>query len=269
VPRDHGVRFAWISSNPLAGNCSDWRRVAPIRSLVEWAATEWNIKIKQATAIGAKTAHPHFVQVGSWPLSLKTVSATFAAGVVCGAGALTALAPTTVSETGEPDVGRRDKSPPIVSAIAIPCKEQVWPIMDRRCMRWIAESWTCGHQRRCRAKRHGERGARRRARGRRAPGGRQGGTPGAAFASRIWCGRSPDRKRVTPLPRRPTGRLSRSGHSTERLAARLRWRAAAIVIATIETTGTVGTYACRAYRDEGYRNYRDAGDRGRRQMTGA
>jgi hypothetical protein len=71
---------------------------------------------------------------------LKTASAIFAAGVVCGAGALSALAPTpndtTASTVPQP------KPAAITTSAAIPCKEQVWPIIDRRCMRWTAEGWT-------------------------------------------------------------------------------------------------------------------------------
>jgi hypothetical protein len=73
---------------------------------------------------------------------LKTVSATFAAGVVCGAGALTALAPVTTNDTAEPGGARPSNAPAVVSATAVPCSKQVWPIMDRRCMRWTAEGWT-------------------------------------------------------------------------------------------------------------------------------
>ena len=76
---------------------------------------------------------------------LKTVSATFATGMLCGAGALIALAPAPVSGTREPGISRPDTSRPIVSATAVPCKDQVWPITDRRCMRWTAEGWTAGN----------------------------------------------------------------------------------------------------------------------------
>lgn len=72
--------------------------------------------------------------------SLKTASAIFAAGVVCGAGALSALAPTP-NDTTAPAV-TRPKPPAVVTAAVVPCKDQVWPMIDRRCMRWTAEGWT-------------------------------------------------------------------------------------------------------------------------------
>ena len=71
---------------------------------------------------------------------LKPASAMFAAGVVCGAGALSALAPTPNDTTAS--TAPRPQPAAIVTAAAIPCKQQVWPIIDRRCMRWTAEGWT-------------------------------------------------------------------------------------------------------------------------------
>src|SRR5215468_5580154 len=71
---------------------------------------------------------------------LKTASAMFAAGVVCGAGALSALPPTPNDTTAS--TVPRPQPAAIVTAAAIPCKDQVWPIIDRRCMRWTAEGWT-------------------------------------------------------------------------------------------------------------------------------
>src|SRR5262245_16591568 len=83
--------------------------------------------------------------VGIMAHFLKTVSATFAAGVICGAGALIALAPSSPA----PEVQQADKAQPetkmpvaVVNPASVPCKGQVWPNIDRRCMRWTAEAWT-------------------------------------------------------------------------------------------------------------------------------
>jgi hypothetical protein len=76
---------------------------------------------------------------------LRTVSATFAAGMVCGAGALIALAPAPVRDVPQADQAQPEKAPPPVAVLnqtSIPCKDQVWPNIDRRCMRWTAERWT-------------------------------------------------------------------------------------------------------------------------------
>src|SRR5215813_872586 len=71
---------------------------------------------------------------------LKTASAMFAAGVVCGAGALSALPPTPDDTTAS--TVPRPRPAAIVTSAAIPCRDQVWPMIDRRCMRWTAEGWT-------------------------------------------------------------------------------------------------------------------------------
>jgi hypothetical protein len=76
---------------------------------------------------------------------LKTASAIFAAGVVCGAGALSGLAPTSPNGTTEPAIARPDARPEssaVVATATVPCWQQVWPIIDRRCMRLAAEGWT-------------------------------------------------------------------------------------------------------------------------------
>jgi len=72
---------------------------------------------------------------------MKTASAIFAAGVLCGAGALAALAPTPPNASAEPAIAR-PKSPVVTTTAVVPCKEQVWPLIDRRCMKWTAEGWT-------------------------------------------------------------------------------------------------------------------------------
>jgi len=69
----------------------------------------------------------------------KAASAIFAAGVVCGAGALSALAPTPNDATAS--IAPQPRPTATATAAAIPCKDQVWPIIDRRCMRWTAEGW--------------------------------------------------------------------------------------------------------------------------------
>ena len=71
---------------------------------------------------------------------LKTASAIFAAGVVCGAAALSALAPTPNDAAAS--TAPQPTPAAIVTAAAIPCKDQIWPMIDRRCMRWTAEAWT-------------------------------------------------------------------------------------------------------------------------------
>jgi len=78
---------------------------------------------------------------------LKTVSATFAAGLICGAGALVALAPGPANEVPQANKAGASTQPDkaqvaVVSPTSVPCKDQVWPAIDRRCMRWTAEGWT-------------------------------------------------------------------------------------------------------------------------------
>jgi hypothetical protein len=79
---------------------------------------------------------------------LKTVSATFAAGMICGAGALIAFAPSPVQNTSQPEKAEGSRVPvAITDPAAVPCKDQVWPNIDRRCMRWTAERWSAPAQR--------------------------------------------------------------------------------------------------------------------------
>src|SRR5262245_17959251 len=86
-------------------------------------------------------------KVGAMAYFLKTVSATFAAGLICGAGALVALAPGPASEVPQANKAGASTQPDkaqvaVVSPTSVPCKDQVWPAIDRRCMRWTAEAWS-------------------------------------------------------------------------------------------------------------------------------
>src|SRR5262245_41575451 len=71
-------------------------------------------------------------KVGAMAHFLKTVSATFAAGVICGAGVLVALAPGPASDVPQAEKAADNAQPEraqvaVVSPTSVPCKDQVWP----------------------------------------------------------------------------------------------------------------------------------------------